>query len=184
MSVKDLYNIGDLVETNGFFGQILSIDLRTTKLRTLEGQEVVIPNKSVVSNPLKNYTITGIRRVDVSCGISYGDDLVKVRDLVINTIKSFDSIKKDKGVDFMFTEYGSSSINFVTRFWVDCTNQREYLLHRSKAIIAIKEAFDKNDIMIPYPIRTLDFGIKGGVTMQEQLNLVSLKNGQNEPLLS
>lgn len=177
MSVKDLYNIGDLVETNGYFGQILSIDLRTTKLKTLEGQEVIIPNKSVVSSPLKNYTITGVRRIDVNCGVSYGDDLKKVKTLVLETLSSFSNLKENKEIDFMFTEYGSSSINFVARFWIECTSQRDYLIQKSEAIMSIKEAFDSNDIMIPYPIRTLDFGIKGGISMQEQLSVVRNSNG-------
>lgn len=184
MSVKDLYNIGDLVETNGYFGQILSIDLRTTKLRTLEGQEVIIPNKSVVSSPLKNYTITGVRRVDVTCGVSYGDDLKKVKTLVLETLRSFNNLKENQEIDFMFTEYGSSSINFVARFWIQCTSQRDYLIQKSEAIMSIKEAFDSNNIMIPYPIRTLDFGIKGGISMQEQLSVVKNSNGHQASSLS
>lgn len=169
MSVKKLYNIGDLVETNGYFGKISSIDLRTTKLILPTGEEVIIPNKEVVQNPLKNFSITGQRRIDLTCGVSYGDDLEKVKTLTLNTIKSIKDIAANKPIEFMFTEFGDSSVNFVVRFWIQKTNQAEFLDVKSDAIIAIKSAFDQEDIMIPFPIRTIDFGIRSGVPLNEMM---------------
>ena len=184
MSVRDLYTIGDLVETNGYFGTIIDIDLRATKILQPTGQEVIIPNKDVIQNPLKNYTVSGERRVDVSCGVSYGDDLEKVEQLVVETIKSLPSILNNKPVDVVFNEFGDSSINFIVRFWIDTTGQRDYLVEQSRAIKAIKSAFDANDIMIPFPIRTLDFGIKGGVPMSQMLSVKRNRNGQKITSLS
>lgn len=169
MSVRDLYKIGDLVETNGYFGTIINIDLRATKILQPTGQEVVIPNKDVIQNPLKNYTVTGQRRVDISCGVSYGDDLDKVEGLVIQAIKDNIEYLDSKPVDIVYNEFGDSSINFVARFWIDNINQRDFLVEQSRAIKAIKKIFDANDIMIPFPITTLDFGIKGGVPMKKML---------------
>ena len=57
----------------------------------------------------------------------------------------------------MYKEFGDSSINFVVRFWTDVSSNREILIARSKAVIAIKKAFDENNINIPFPIRTLEF---------------------------
>jgi len=182
MSVRELYKIGDLVETNGYFGQIINIDLRATKLMIPTGQEVVIPNKDVIQNPLKNYSASGIRRIDLACGVSYGDDLDKVESLVIHAIKQMKHVLDEKPVDIVFDEFGGSSINFKVRFWIESTAQRDYLIEQSNAIKAIKKVFDKNDIMIPYPIRTLDFGIKGGVPMSKMLKLKNnaqgIKNGK------
>lgn len=171
MSVRDLYKIGDLVETNGYFGTILDIDLRATKLMLPTGQEVVIPNRLVIENPLKNYTISGNRRVDVSCGVSYGDDLETVEELVRKTITALPNVMQNKPIDVVFNEFGDSSINFIVRFWINDVSKRDYLIEQSKAIKAIKSAFDQNDIMIPFPIRTLDFGIRGGVSMDKVLSL-------------
>ena len=169
MSVRDLYKIGDLVETNGYFGTIVNIDLRATKILLPTGQEVVIPNKDVIQNPLKNYTVTGKRRVDISCGVSYGDDLDKVEGLVIEAIKNNIDYLESKPVDIVYNQFGDSSINFVARFWIDNVDHRDFLAEQSKAIKAIKKIFDANDIMIPFPITTLDFGIKGGVPMKKML---------------
>jgi small conductance mechanosensitive channel len=60
-------------------------------------------------------------------------------------------------VEFFYQELGSSSINFLVRFWVDAVKNKQNLQAQSDAILAIKKAFDANDINIPFPIRTLEF---------------------------
>ncbi len=149
------------------------MNLRNTIIRTPEGQIVYIPNKSVFENPLENFTSSGVRRVDLSCGVSYGDDLEKAREVAIEAVKGLENYNEDKGIDFYYEEFGGSSINFNIHFWVNFRRNPDYLSARSEAIIAITKAFDENDIMIPFPIRTLDFGIRGG----EKLNTM-LRDGE------
>lgn len=164
MAFRKPLRVKDLVETNGYMGTVEHISIRTTVLSTFQGQEVMIPNKDVFNNPITNYTKTGRRRVDLPVGVSYGDDLRKVEQLVKDTISALDGVDVTQGVDLVYTEFGDSSINFVTVFWLKDISHGSYLKWRSEAILAIKEAFDSNDVTIPFPIRTLDFGIKGGET--------------------
>ncbi|MEX0599113.1 MAG: mechanosensitive ion channel family protein [Rhodothermales bacterium] len=70
-------------------------------------------------------------------------------------------------VELYYDGFGDSSINFVVRFWIDYRNHSDYLGARSDAIKRIKKAFDENGITIPFPIRTLDFGVVGGVNLDE-----------------
>lgn len=170
MAFRKPLRVSDLVETNGIMGTVRQISIRTTSLITFQGQEVMIPNKDVFNNPITNYTKTGDRRVDLSVGVSYGDDLQKVEDLVKKTIAGLEGVKTEKGVDLVYTEFGDSSINFVTVFWLKDISHGSFLKWRSEAIKAIKAAFDANDISIPFPIRTLDFGIKGGETLTTALS--------------
>lgn len=172
MSVRTFFKIGDLVETNSFFGIVEKISLRSTIIRTLQGQEVVLPNKEVYQNPLTNYSTSGERRVDIGCGVSYGDDLEKVKAITITAIKENLKFNDRKPVELFFTEFGNSSINFTLRFWINTGNQKDYMQIQSDAIIAIKKAFDANDITIPFPIRTLDFGIKGGEKLSAMMHSV------------
>lgn len=123
----------------------------------------------VYNNPLTNYTSSGQRRVDLACGISYGDDLEKVEKVAINAIEQNTQIDNSRPVELLFTEFGNSSINFTLRFWLDQARQPDFMKARSEAIKALKKAFDRNDIVIPFPIRTLDFGIKGGEKLREAL---------------
>jgi small conductance mechanosensitive channel len=170
MSTKSAFRIGDLVETNDYFGTIKEISLRSTVLVTPQGEEVLIPNKDIYHNALKNYSVSGKRRVDLSCGISYGDNLDKVRTVATEAVSK--GVKRDgsKQVEFFYEAFGDSSINFQLRFWLEAPSLKDYLYARSEAIIALKNAFDENDIMIPFPIRTLDFGIKGGEKLSAMIN--------------
>jgi len=174
LSIRHPFGIGDIIDSNDYFGVVQKLNLRNTVIKTPQGQIVYIPNKEVYENPFKNYTKNGERRIDLQCGVSYGDDLEKARKITLDAINSLDGIDKDKGIDFYYEEFGGSSINYVVRFWVDFRTHVDYLSPRSEAIIAIKKAYDENDIMIPFPIRTLDFGIRGG----EKLNTV-LNSGTN-----
>lgn len=172
LSVRHPFGIGDIIDSNGYYGTVQKLNLRNTVIKTPQGQVVYIPNKEVYENPFTNFTKNGERRIDLLCGVSYGDDLEKARRITLEAINTLEHIDKDKGVEFYFEEFGGSSINYVVRFWVNFKSNPDFWSPRSEAIMAIKKAYDENDIMIPFPIRTLDFGIRGG----EKLNSV-LKNG-------
>lgn len=166
LSIRHPFGIGDIIKSNDYYGTVQKLNLRNTIIKTPQGQIVYIPNKVVYENPFTNYTKNYERRIDLSCGISYGDDLEKVKKVTLDAISGIENRDQDRDVEFFFTEFGDSSINFVVRFWVSFTKNPDYWDPQSEAIMALKKAFDENDVMIPFPIRTLDFGIRGG----EKLN--------------
>lgn len=169
LSIRHPFGIGDIIETNDFYGTVQKMNLRNTIIRTPQGQIVYIPNKSVFENPLENYTSSGVRRIDLECGVSYGDDLEKVKEVAVDAIKNLENYNAAKGVNFYFKEFGGSSINFEVHFWVNFQANPDYLSARSDAIMILTKAFDEQDIMIPFPIRTLDFGIRGGEKLDSML---------------
>jgi small-conductance mechanosensitive channel len=138
-------------------------------MRTPQGQQVYIPNKMVFESPLENYTGNGERRIDLTCGVSYGDDLEKAKKITIEAINGLSNVKKNRKVEFFYDEFGDSSVNFKVRFWVRFRKNPDFWEARSNAIIAISKAFDERDIMIPFPIRTLDFGVRGGEKLDAML---------------
>ncbi len=149
---------GDWIESNGFEGEVVNIDLRAVTLKQPDNNLVYIPNKLVIENPITNFSTTAQSRVILKCGVSYKSDLNFVRQVVIKTITaSFESVANEEDVIFLYREFGDSSINFETRFWIDSTSSLEVAKAKTQVIIDIKEAFDKNGINIPFPIRTLDF---------------------------
>ena len=172
------FMLGDIVEVNDIMGIAARTNLRVTVIETFQGQEVYIPNKDVLQSPIYNFTTLGKRRIDLAVGVSYGDDLEKVESLVKETIKNLDGIIDPENTIFDYEEFGSSSINFNVRFWIEYPDQPGFLQLRNQAIKAIKQAFDENDITIPFPIRTLDFGIKGGEKLSEMP--LSLAGGKKE----
>lgn len=171
IATRQPYKLGDIIEAQNHMGAVDKINLRTTTLRSFQGQLVLIPNKELFQNIIVNYS-TGERRVDLELGVSYADDLEKAEQVAVNALKDLEFVMKDRSVDLFYDEFGSSSINFSIRFWIDYPDHPSYLKARSIAVKEIKSAFDENDITIPFPIRTLDFGVKGGESLTSVLEEV------------
>ncbi len=169
LTLRHPFGIGDIIETNEVYGTVRKLNLRNTILQTPQGQIVYIPNKMVFENPLINFTENRERRVDLECGVSYAEDLNKVKKLATEAIEELENYNSDKDILFYFNKFGGSSINFKVCFWVDFRRNPDFLTPRSEAVIALKKKFDENDITIPFPIRTLDFGIEGGEKLDSML---------------
>lgn len=180
IAVQKPFRVGDNIETNDYFGTIERISLRTIDIRQVTGELVKLPNKMVFENPLTNFSVYGTRRIDLEVGVSYAEDLEQVQQIVIEALDDVKGRVKTKAVEVMYDAFGDSSINFQARFWISYHRQVDYVGAKSDAIIRIKKAFDTNDILIPFPIRTLDFAIKGGETLVDQMNIInaSVKDGQ------
>ena len=181
IAVQKPFGVGDNIETNDYFGTIERISLRTIDIRQVTGELVKLPNKMVFENPLTNFSVYGTRRIDLEVGVSYAEDLEQVQQVVSEALQDVKNRVKTRDIEVMFDEFGDSSINLKARFWVTYSRQVDYVGAKSDAIIRIKKAFDANDILIPFPIRTLDFGIKGGEKLTEQLESItaSMKNGKS-----
>lgn len=160
---------GDWVESNGFEGEVVDLDLRSVTLKQPDNNLVFIPNKLVVENPIKNYSTTAQSRVILQCGVGYSSDLEFVRNLVQKTIlENFDAVEAKDDIIFLYQEFGDSSINFEVRFWINSTSALEVAKAKTNAMIAIKKVFDKNDINIPFPIRTLDLPKSIGIELNNK----------------
>ncbi|MDQ6813092.1 MAG: mechanosensitive ion channel family protein [Bacteroidota bacterium] len=165
---RPLY-VGDIVKVKDYMGKVEEVNLRDTILRTFQGQMVIIPNKEVFQNPIENFSLLGKRRIDLTIGISYGEDLEKVKKVTLEAVRGIEGLSEQDETTLFYTEFGDSSINFLLRIWIKSPEQPVYLHVGSQAIMHIKKAYDTNDILIPFPIRTMDFGIKGGTPLNEML---------------
>lgn len=169
LSFRKSIEIGHWVETNGFSGEVVEISLKNFVLKEADNNMVLIPNTSILQNPLKNYALTSKMRVVFRCGVGYESDLELVRTLTKETIfKTFNHIDSPDKVEFFYEEFGGSSINFLCRFWIDAQSVIEEIKAKSTAIIEIKKAFDKENINIPFPIRTLQFNNELSVSKTEK----------------
>ena len=169
MSTRSSLKTGDFIESNGYTGSVASITLSTTTIRQLTGEEVIIPNKQLIQNPIKNFSTNGLRRIDIESGVSYGDDLHKVQKIAEKAVLNLSYEHVPRPVEFIYTEFADSSINFQLRIWTNPPDMWTYLQKKSNAIIQLKEAFDKENVSIPFPIRTLEFDPKGGENLREVL---------------
>ena len=150
--------IGDWIETNDYSGFVVDINLRSVVIQTVDYNLVVIPNSKIVDAPFKNFSRTKRGRIILTCGVGYESDLDKVQQVTVEAVKSIFKQQPGENIEFYYTEFGDSSINYQLRFWSAVANQGDVYKAQHKAILAIKSAYNKNDINIPFPIRTLDFG--------------------------
>jgi len=155
IAIKDEINIGDWIESNGFSGKVIEIDLRNTKLKESDNNIVVVPNKLILETPFKNFGLTKRIRTTITCGVGYESDLKVVKEIATKAIEELFLPKNGEHIEFYYTDFGGSSIDFLLRFWVDATENLTALEVKSEAIMKIKDTFDKNGINIPFPIRTI-----------------------------
>jgi small conductance mechanosensitive channel len=162
------FRMGDLIKSGEFLGYVEAMDMRSTRVRNQQGQIITIPNKILLGNAIINFTISGVRRVDIVCGVSYADDLQRAEDLAVQAVADLELRNEERPVELFYEKFDNSSINFTIRFWTR-PEQKIYLKARSDAIKAIRQTFKANDITIPFQIVTLDFSLAGGEGLQEQM---------------
>lgn len=148
------FDIGDAVEAGGFSGTVTNIEIRTTTIRTWDGLLVIIPNAQVYSNPITNFSKVEQRRINIDVGVGYETDLQKAHDLMLEVAAGLPGIKEDPAPFVVFKEFADSSINATLYFWID-TGEAGYFASLDAVVKGIKEAFDREGINIPFPIRTV-----------------------------
>jgi len=158
--------VNDYIETANFKGFVEEISLRNFVLRQPDNHIVVMPNSIIIDEPFTNYSLTDRGRISVYCGVGYGSKLREVKNMVTKIIGDNFPQNDDEDVEFHWLEFGDSSINFMTRFYIDYTKPGQFFKAQSEAIMLIKEEFDKNNINIPFPIRTLQMDGKVEVAQQ------------------
>jgi len=148
------FDIGDVIEVGGFTGTVADVEIRATEIYTPDGQNVLIPNAEVFTNPIKNYSRYSKRRFDVTVGVAYDSDLKLVRDTVVKVIHTIPGALSDPEPKVIFNNLGPSTIDFTVYYWVDL-KVGEYFNSIDLAITGIKTAFEENNIEMPYPIQTV-----------------------------
>lgn len=170
LGIRKPFKPGDLIESKSELGFVRRLNLRNTVMENFSGQMIYVPNKEIFKNALKNYSVTGLRRIEISVRVSYGEDLDEVTKILQEALEGLDFIDRDKGINVFAMEFGDSSINFTTRYWIKYPDgEVGYLQAIHLGVLGIKRALTENDITIPFPIRTLDFGIKGGEPLRDAL---------------
>lgn len=152
--------IGDWIVTNNHEGKVIDINLRSVIIMEADNNAVMIPNSKIIDSPFKNFTGTKRSRITISCGVGYESDLEVVKQVTTNAIERVfnQQTNKNEEIEFFYTEFGDSSINYVIRFWTAVKDRKDILSAQSAGIMAIKAAYNTHNINIPFPIRTLDFG--------------------------
>ena len=179
MGIRKPFDIGDVIEAKGVFGNVKEINLRNTLVETFYGQLEVIPNKILFRNILTNYSYLGYRRIEIPVGISYADDIKQAAEVITSAMNDKDYVIRKDETAVYAESFGDSSINLLLWFWIRYPDEPGFMDIRHDAINTIKTVLEHNDILIPFPIRTLDFNAKGGDKLNAMLGKTSQPGEDN-----
>nr|WP_070959654.1 mechanosensitive ion channel family protein [Hyphomonas sp. Mor2] len=142
------YKLGDYIEAAGAAGTVKDINLFQTVLATPDNVQIMVPNSQAIDGVIKNYSGYTTRRVDVTFGIDYGDDIDKAIGIIKSIVDADSRIRRDPEPFAKVVNLGDSSVDIATRNWVNAEDYWDVKFDLTKQV---KEAFDQQGISIPYP---------------------------------
>jgi small conductance mechanosensitive channel len=142
------YKVGDFVEAAGISGVIEEVQILTTVLKTGDNKKVIVPNGQIMDSVITNYSANERRRVDMVVGVSYDDDLDKVRSTLEQLVAADERILDDPACTIAVSTLADSSVNFVVRPWVKSADYWGVMFGLTEAI---KKRFDQEGISFPFP---------------------------------
>ena len=142
------YRVGDWVEAAGISGSVEQVQILTTILKTGDNKQIIVPNSQIMDSIITNYSANDTRRVDMVVGVSYGDDLDKVRKTLEDLLANEDRILPEPAPTIAVSALADSSVNFVVRPWVKTSDYWGVMFDMTEAI---KKRFDKEGISFPFP---------------------------------
>lgn len=158
--------IGDTIEVGELMGNVKSIGIRSSNVRTFDGAEVIVPNGLLISNEVVNWTLSDqTRRIEVLAGVAYGSDPHQVRKLFVDVLNNHPDIIKKPPPLVLFNDLGESSLDFRLLFWT--SNFDEWIRIRSEIIFSVHDILKEEGIEIPFPQRDLHLRSVG-----EQIEIV------------
>ena len=144
------FKVGDFVEAGGISGVVEGIQIFSTQMRTGDNKSIIVPNGSITSSTITNYSAKDTRRVDMVFGISYDDDIKTAKQVLQDLVKADDRILDDPAPVIAVSELADNSVNFIVRPWV---NTADYWNVYWDMTEAVKQRFDAEGLHIPYPQR-------------------------------
>lgn len=147
--------VGDYVDIGAYSGVVDEVSILFTKITTLDNKDVFIPNGTVATSAITNYSSEGDRRVDLVFAVSYKNDCKQAISAIKSVIDKHPLIDKEKEIFVRLGELGQSSMNITVRVW---TKNADYWTVYFDLIEQVKDKFDEENIVIPY--NQLDVHVK------------------------
>ncbi len=153
--------VGDLIEVGNKTGTVRSMGIRASKILTLDGSEVIIPNGDLLSQNLINWTLTNNhKRICLDVGVSYGSDIEKVKTIFKTIVEESEDVMSTPTPLILLDNFGDSAVNFKILCWVSDIDN--WFTIKSVLMSRVFEEFYKNEISIPFPQRDVNLYIKDG----------------------
>lgn len=147
IAIRKPFRVGEIIETTGKTGIVESINLRTTTLRALDGEQILIPNKEIFQKIIINYSQTEYIKVNIPLSISHKRDLEDIRTIITSVLQKHSMVVGRRKIELYYSELKENSIKMDISFWIKCTSNIKTSA-KDEAIILIKKALDDNGISL------------------------------------
>ncbi|WP_084456507.1 mechanosensitive ion channel family protein [Desulfogranum mediterraneum] len=142
------FKVNDFVTAGGVSGKVEQVDIFSTIILTPDNQQFIVPNSSITANVITNVNAEPTRRIDLTIGIGYDDDLRLAKELLQELVRAEPRVLSEPAPMIAVTELAESSVNLVVRPWVQTA---DYWSVRLELTEKIKLCFDDNNISFPFP---------------------------------
>ncbi len=154
------FKIGDQIKVDNFEGTVEEINVRATKIKTYDGERVVIPNSDLYMKSVLVRTAFASRRTKITVGIGYNESHEKAREILLNVMRNTEGVLNDPAPDVDVVELADSSVNLKLLYWTD-PFQSSTRKTSDRVVSATKTALDRAGIEIPFPQRVVEVVNKG-----------------------
>lgn len=153
------FKVGDFIEGAGHAGTVHEIQIFYTYLTNPSNQEIIIPNGKLSNDSVKNYSFHATRRMDMTYGISYADDIDKAKAILWQLVEAEERFMEDPAKQIFVEALADSSVNFKVRVWTKNSDYWDIFNNFSEKV---KKAFDAAGVSIPFPQRDVHFYNENG----------------------
>ncbi|WP_433624872.1 mechanosensitive ion channel family protein [Halomicrococcus sp. NG-SE-24] len=153
------FEIGDWIEWPDGEGRVEEIDLRVTRVRTFDNEQITVPNGDLANNAVTNPVAYDKLRNKFVFGIGYEDDIDHAKEIILDEASKVEGILDDPGISVRVTELADSYVGLQTRFWIENPNRSDFVGITSELVQSVKERCDAEGIDMPYPYRQLTGGV-------------------------
>ena len=152
------FNVGDFIETTEHSGVVEKISIFYTYLVTFDNKQILIPNGILTDSSIVNYSSKEIRRVDLTFSVAYEEDVIRVKNVLINILKKNELVLEEPEFFVGISMHGDSAINFIVKAW--CKTEDYWTVYYD-LLETVKIKFDEEGISIPYP--QMDLHVKKNI---------------------
>ena len=154
--LSEPFRIGDQIISGNFEGTVEDIQIRATTIRTYDGRKVIIPNSQLYTSTMTVNTAYSQRRLEFDVGIGYENNIIDAQRVILSVLKAAPTVSKLAEPSVIATALADSSVVLRVRWFIDDGTQTNRVASINEVIILVKEALEKANISIPFPITTLD----------------------------
>ena len=173
------FQLGDQIQIGNFEGTVEDIAIRSTQIRTYQGERIVIPNATIFTSEIRVFTALPQRRTDVPIGVDYETALPQAIEVLRNAVSGIEGVLPEPPPLVDVVSISENSIQMIVRYWTK-PMKADVLRTQTRVIVALKQACDRNGIKIPFPISILHMQTPPLNTLKPNPALNASSEGQGE----